>query len=210
MVFGSLHDLGRRGLARVSQLQARAGRSRRCLPTDRRRLGLLVIVIVAAMQWGNWPWSALANKHLRALTAAITTLGGGYLLLLAFKVLLHGIVPVAITSGGGFPYMLEAAELGVCLSLCSLIVGLVFPPSQTGSVVISRILRTGIVTVAAIATYVIFIHFFATNVLYFPAITGSYGGNFLLRVGWTILLLLWHSVAFGGHLATRRGNRHPS
>jgi hypothetical protein len=83
----------------------------------------IVIVIVAAMQWGNWPWASVPNRHLRALTALVVSLGGGYLLMLAFTGLLHGIVPGSIKNAAGFPFNLEAAELGVCINLWSLIVG---------------------------------------------------------------------------------------
>ncbi|HJQ47135.1 MAG TPA: hypothetical protein VJ870_12570 [Amycolatopsis sp.] len=168
----------------------------------------IVIVIVAAMQWGNRPWAGLANKHLRALTALVVTLGGGYLLMLVFGALLQGIVPDTIKSGATFALGLETAELGVCFSLWSLIVGLVFGPSRISSPVVSRVVRTVVVAVAAILTYIVFMRFFATTVLHFPATSGSYGGNPLLWMDWTILIVLWHAVAFGGHLATRRSRQH--
>jgi hypothetical protein len=163
----------------------------------------IVIVIVAAMQWGNWPWATVGNRHLRALTAFVVTLGGGYLLMLAFQGLLRAIVPAEVQDGATFGVGLEAAQLGVCFSLWSLIVGLVFGPSRIKSVLTARVVRTLVVAAAAIVTYVTFMRFFATSVLHFPASTGSYGGNPLLWMDWTILIVLWHAVAFGGHLGTR-------
>ncbi|NKQ52238.1 hypothetical protein HFP15_05025 [Amycolatopsis sp. K13G38] len=164
----------------------------------------IVIVIVAAMQWGNWPWGAVASKHLRALTALVVTLGGGYLLMLVLRALLQVIVPGTVKGGATFALDLETAELGVCFSLWSLIVGLVFGPSRLTSTVVARIVRTVVVAVAAIASYLVFMRFFATTALHFPATEGSYGGNPLLWMDWTILIVLWHSVAFGGYLTTRR------
>lgn len=164
----------------------------------------IVIVIVAAMQWQNWPWAAIGNRHLRSLTALVVTLGGGYLLMLVFKALLHVLVPSTIGDAPAFPYALEAAELGVCFSLWSLVFGLIVPPSKMSSVAAGRIVRTVIVAVLAVASYVVFMRFFATSVLHFPATSGRYGGNPLLWMDWTVLLVLWYAVAFGGHLGTRR------
>jgi hypothetical protein len=95
----------------------------------------------------------------------------------------------------------------VCFSLWSLIVGLVFVPSKISSVALSRLIRTAVVVVAAVLTYAVFTRFFATTVLHFPAAKGRYGGNPLLWMNWAILLVLWFSVAFGGHLTTRRAAR---
>jgi amino acid transporter, AAT family len=164
----------------------------------------IVIVIVAAMQWQNWPWAGIANRHLRSLAALVVTLGGGYVLMLGFKGLLHGILPGDIKDVAGFPFALEAAELGVCFSLWSLIFGLIVAPSKISSVAVARAVRTVIVAVLAILTYVVFMRFFATTVLHFPATRGNYGGNPLLWMDWTILLVLWYAVAFGGHLGTKR------
>jgi len=167
----------------------------------------IVILIVAAMQWGNWRWAPVPNRHLRALTALVVSLGAGYLLMLAFTGLLHGILPGYVKNAAGFPFDLEAAQLGVCFSLWSLIVGLVFGPSKISSVALSRLARTVVVAVAAVLTYLGFMRFFATTVLHFPAAKGRYGGNPLLWMNWAILLVLWLSVAFGGHLTTRRAGR---
>jgi amino acid transporter, AAT family len=164
----------------------------------------IVIVIVAAMQWQNWPWAGIANRHLRSLAALVVTLGGGYLLMLVFKGLLHGILPGYIKDAAGFPFALEAAELGVCFSLWSLIFGLIVAPSKISSVAGARAVRTVIVAVLAILTYVVFMRFFATKILHFPAAKDNYGGNPLLWMDWTILLVLWYAVAFGGHLGTKR------
>jgi hypothetical protein len=69
----------------------------------------IVILIVAAMQWGTMPWASVANRHLRALTALVVSLGGGYLLMLAFTGLLHGIVPGSVRNVAGFRFNLEAS-----------------------------------------------------------------------------------------------------
>lgn len=166
----------------------------------------IVIVIVAAMQWQNWPWAAIANRHLRALAALVVSLGGGYLLMLVFEAFLHVILPGSIKNADAFPFALEAAQLGVCFSLWSLIFGLVVAPSKISSVAVARVVRTLIVAVLAILSYVVFMRFFANKVLHFPATEGSYGGNPLLWMDWTILLVLWYAVAFGGHLGTRRAS----
>ena len=164
----------------------------------------IVIVIVAAMQWQNWPWANIANRHVRSFTALIVTLGGGYVLFLAFKGLLHGLLPDFVKDTPAFPYGLEAANLGVCFSLWSLIFGLVVPPSKLKSVAGARGLRIVIVALLSVVTYVVFMRFFATRVLHFPATKESYGGNPLLWMDWTILFVLWYAIAFGGHFGTRR------
>ncbi len=164
----------------------------------------IVIVIVAAMQWQNWPWAGIADRHLRSLTALVVTLGGGYLLMIVFRLLLHVILPGYIKDGLGFAYNLETAELGVCFSLWSLIVGLVVGPTKLASAALARTVRTVVVAVAAILTYVVFMRFFATKVLHFGAVKGSYGGNPLLWMDWAVLVVLWYAVAFGGHFGTRR------
>lgn len=164
----------------------------------------IVVLIVAAMQWQNWPWASIANRHARAATALVVTLGGGYLLMLAFKGLLHLILPAAVADAPAFPFALEAAELGVCFSLWSLVVGLIFGPSKIGSVALARAVRTAVVALLAIGTYMLFMRFFATTVLHFPATSGRYGGNPLLWVDWAIIIVLWYAVAFGGHFGSRR------
>jgi len=80
----------------------------------------------------------------------------------------------------------------------------VFGPSKIRSVPAGRAVRTLVVAALAAATYVVFNRFFATKVLHFPALKGSYGGDPLAFIDWTILIVLWHAVAFGGHLTTRR------
>jgi amino acid transporter, AAT family len=167
----------------------------------------IVIVIAGAMVWGNWPWAGIANRHLRALTALVISLGGGYLLMLVFEALLRTILPRDVVDAEAFPIALETAELGVFFSLWFLIAGLIFGPTKITSVVASRVVSTLFVTVAAILSYVVFTRVFATTVLHFPAAKGTYGGNPLLWVDWMILLVLWHAVAFGGYLSTRRAVR---
>jgi amino acid transporter, AAT family len=164
----------------------------------------IVIVIVGAMQWGNWPWAGIADRHLRAVTALVVSLGGGYLLMLIFEAVLRAILPEYVVDTKGFPIALETAQLGVFFSLCSLIAGLIFGPTKLTSVLASRVVRTVLVTIAAILSYVVFTRLFATTVLHFPAVKGNYGGNPLLWADWMILLVLWHAVAFGGYLSTRR------
>jgi AAT family amino acid transporter len=163
----------------------------------------IVIVIVAAMQWQIWPWGGIANRHVRATAALVVTLGGGFLLMLILKQVVYGVVPSAVKALPTFSAASEAAELGVCISLWSLIVGLLFGPSKINSVAGARVVRTLVVAVLAVATYVGFMRFFATNVLHFPAIKGNYGGDPLQFMDWTILLVLWLAVAFGGHLTSR-------
>ncbi len=163
----------------------------------------IVIVIVGAQVWGNWPWSGIANRHLRALAALVISLGGGYLLMLIFAAILHAILPQFVIDAEGFSVALETAQLGVFFVICALISGLLFGPTKMTSIVASRITRTLIVTAAAIVSYIVFMRVFATTVLHFPAVKGSYGGNPLLWVDWMILLVLWHAVAFGGYLSTK-------
>ncbi|RHW29129.1 hypothetical protein D0Z08_00290 [Nocardioides immobilis] len=164
----------------------------------------IVVAIVAAMQWQNWPWAGIGNRHARALVALVATLGGGYLLKLALEAVVRAVVPAGIEALPTFSAAVESAQLGVCFSLWALIVGLLFAPGESGSVGVSRAARTALVAVLAITTYVVFTRFLATSVLHFPAIKGSYGGDPLAFIDWTILIVLWHAVAFGGHFATRK------
>lgn len=164
----------------------------------------IVVVIVAAQLWGNWPWAGITNRHLRALTALVISLGGGYVLMLALQGLLHLILPVFVKDAPGFAFELETAQVGVFIALCSLIAGLIFPAGEPANILVSRVVRTVVVLLVAVASYVFFMRFFATTVLHFPALKGNYGGNPLLWADWMILVVLWHAVAFGGHFATRR------
>ncbi|HEY3716141.1 MAG TPA: hypothetical protein VGL39_16565 [Jatrophihabitantaceae bacterium] len=167
----------------------------------------IVICILAAMQWDNWPWIGIANRHARALATLVIALGGGFLLMLVLKQVVYGVVPADIQSLPTFSVASETAELGVCFSLWSLTVGLVFGPSRIRSVPAARAVRTLVVAALAVATYVLFMRVFATKALHFPALKGSYGGDPLAFIDWTILIVLWHAVAFGGHLTTRRATR---
>ena len=165
----------------------------------------IVVLLLAAMLWENWPWAMIQNRHLRALGAVVASMGGGYGLFLVFKAIVKAVVPASIKGMDTFALDLEAAQLGVCFSLWSLTWGLVWgaPPTSLGPA-LNRLVRTLIVTVLAVATYVIFMRVMATMVLHFPAIEGNYGGSPLVWMDWVILVLLWYAVAFGGFLSTRR------
>jgi AAT family amino acid transporter len=65
------------------------------------------------------------------------------------------------------------------------------------------VIRTVIVTLLAIGTYVLFMRGLGTRVLHYPAIKGHYGGNPLSWMDWLILVLLWYTVAFGSYGSTR-------
>jgi AAT family amino acid transporter len=165
----------------------------------------IVIVIVAAMLWQNWPWALVANRHWRAATALIVTLGGGVGLYYLLRLVVLGITPGDVKALPTFAAGLDAAQLGVCFSLWALIVGLLFGPSQRFklSPLTAAVSRTVIVTALAIATYAIFMGFFATKVLHFPPISGSYGGSPLTWIDWTILIVLWYAVAYGQFGSTK-------
>jgi AAT family amino acid transporter len=165
----------------------------------------IVVLLLAAMLWENWPWSMIQNRHLRALGAVVATMGGGYVLFVIFKAIVQAVVPASIKSMNTFTLDLEAAQLGVCFVLWSLTWGLVWgaPPKSLGPAG-NRLARTAIVTVLSVGTYVVFMHVVATKVLHFAAIKGNYGGSPLVWMDWVILVLLWYAVAFGGFLSTRR------
>jgi amino acid transporter, AAT family len=165
----------------------------------------IVILLLAAMLWENWPWSMIQNRHLRALGAVVASMGGGYVLFLVFREIVKAVVPGNIKSMPSFTLDLEAAQLGVCFSLWSLTWGLVWgaPPKSLGPT-LNRLVRTAIVTVLSVGTYVIFMRFGATKVLHFAAIKDNYGGSPLVWMDWVILVLLWYAVAFGGFFSTRR------
>ena len=101
---------------------------------------------------------------------------------------------------------LQAAELGVCFSLWALVAGLIFAPSARPRLGTAgtRVIRTAVVTVLAIATYVVFMRFFATKVLHFAPVRGTYGGDPLTWIDWAILIVLWYAVAFDKYGSTRR------
>jgi amino acid transporter, AAT family len=165
----------------------------------------IVVLLLAAMLWENWPWSMIQNRHLRALGAVVVSTGGGYVLFVLFKAIVEAVVPASVRSMPTFALDLEAAQLGVCFSLWSLTWGLVCgaPPTSMGTA-LNRLVRTLIVTVLAVGTYVVFMKVLATKVLHFPAIEGDYGGSPLVFMDWVILVLLWYAVAFGSFLSTRR------
>jgi AAT family amino acid transporter len=166
----------------------------------------IVVAIVCAMQWQNLPWAAISHRHLRALAALVVTLGGGYLLGQVLEVAVKALVPEKIESMVTFAAAAETAQLGVCIALWSLIVGLIVAPVVAETPLSVRALRTAVVLVLAVVTYLVFTRFFATAVLHFPAMSGDYGGDALAFMDWTVLIVLWHAVAFGGHLATRKAS----
>jgi AAT family amino acid transporter len=165
----------------------------------------IVVLLLAAMLWENWPWALIPNRHLRALAAVVVSLVGGLVLFVVFKGIVQAVVPDSIQDMETFSLDSEAAQLGVCFSLWSLTWGLVWgaPPQSFGNVW-NRVIRTAIVAVLSVATYVIFMNFLATKVLHFPAMKDNYGGSPLVWMDWVILVVLWYAVAFGSHLSTRR------
>ncbi|MDX6419819.1 MAG: amino acid transporter, family [Gemmatimonadales bacterium] len=164
----------------------------------------IVVVIVAAMLWENWPWASVTNRHLRAAAALVITLGGGAGLYFLFRLVVQAVTPASIKVLPAFSVALQTAELGVCFSLWALVMGLIFGPSRLKlGTAATRIARTAILAVAAIATYVIFMRFFATKVLHFTPLSGDYGGDPLTWMDWTILVVLWYAVAFGKYGSTK-------
>jgi AAT family amino acid transporter len=164
----------------------------------------IVVVIVAAMLWENWPWASVTNRHLRAAAALVITLGGGAGLYFLFRLVVQAVTPASIKVLPAFSVALQTAELGVCFSLWPLVMGLIFGPSRLKlGTAATRIARTAILAVAAIATYVIFMRFFATKVLHFTPLSGDYGGDPLTWMDWTILVVLWYAVAFGKYGSTK-------
>jgi AAT family amino acid transporter len=165
----------------------------------------IVVLLLAAMLWENWPWAMIQNRHLRALGAVVASMGSGYGLFVLFKAIVKAVVPASIKGMDTFALDLEAAQIGVCFSLWSLTWGLVWgaPPRALGST-LNRVVRTAIVTVLSVGTYVVFMRGVATKVLHFAAIDGNYGGSPLVWMDWVILVLLWYAVAFGGFLSTRQ------
>jgi len=168
----------------------------------------IVVVIVAAMLWENWPWASVTNRHLRAAAALVVTLGGGAGLYFLFRLVVQAVTPASIKALPAFSVALQTAELGVCFSLWALVMGLIFGPSRLKlGTAATRVARTAILAVAAIATYVIFMRFFATKVLHFTPLSGAYGGDPLTWMDWTILVVLWYAVAFGKYGSTKAGDR---
>jgi amino acid transporter, AAT family len=166
----------------------------------------IVVVILAAMLWQNWPWAMLSNRHLRALGAAAVTLGGGVLVAWIFRGIVGALTPTHIEHLPTFSRDLEAAQLGVCFSLWGLTWGLVWGARPTRfSTTVNRLASTAIVTVLSVATYWVFVNFAAVDIYHFPAVAdGNYGGSPLLFIDWVIMALLWYAVAFGGYGSTRR------
>jgi AAT family amino acid transporter len=166
----------------------------------------IVVIILGAQVWQNAHLARIPNRHARAAAALVLSLAGGFLVMLVLEQVLHLILPSYVDAAADFPIRLETAQLGVCIVLIAILSGLIFTPREDAGVG-SRAIRTAVVVVVGIAVYMVFMRFFATAVLHFPAIKGSYGGNPLQWVNWAILVVLWHVVAFGGHFSTRNASR---
>lgn len=134
----------------------------------------------------------------------LTTLGGGLLVYWLLSLVVKAVVPADIKALPTFSASQETAELGVCFSFWALFWGLVVGgwPHQY-NMAVNRVIRTVIVTLLAIGTYVLFMRGLGTRVLHYPAIKGHYGGNPLSWMDWLILVLLWYTVAFGSYGSTR-------
>lgn len=167
----------------------------------------IVVTIVSAMQLQNCPWAGIANRHVRALAAVVVTAGGGYVLYLVLKVVVKALAPSSIDTLPTYSASIETAQLGVFFSLWALILGLIFGPGTSKQVAAARAIRVALVVVLAIVSYVLFTRFLATSALHFPALDGKYGGDPLVFANWTILIVLWHAVAFGGFFGTRAPGR---
>jgi AAT family amino acid transporter len=165
----------------------------------------IVIVIVAAMLWQNWPWAPVRNRHAQAAAALVVTLGGGVGLYYLLRLVVLAVTPADVKSLPTFAAGIQAAELGVCFSLWALVVGLLFAPGTRPGLgtAATRVIRTAVVTALAIATYVVFMRFFATRVLHFAPVRGDYGGDPLTWIDWAILVVLWYAVAFEKYGSTK-------
>ena len=149
-------------------------------PGDRRRNDLAELAVGAGQ-----------NRHGRAAAALVVTLGGGIGLYYALRPLVQALTPADIKALPSFSAATQTAELGVCIVMWALVVGLIFGPSKLKrSTAEIRAIRTVVVVALGIATYIVFMRFFATTVLHFPAVKGDYGGSPLTWINWTALIVL--------------------
>lgn len=165
-----------------------------------------IVVLQTTMVWDNLPWAAIRNRHLRAATALVGSLAGGLLLFWAFQPVVKLLVPEHIQHLHAFSIQAETAALGVCFSFWKLSCVLVWgrPPFRFKPLV-NRLIREAVIVALAVATYVVYMRFFAVGVLHSPALDGRhYGGDPLVWIDWAILTMLFYTTAFASHGSTRR------
>ncbi len=169
----------------------------------------VVVLIFAAMLWENLPWARVPNRHLRYLTAMLVVLGGGFIVYLATRGIASILVPAHIKATPGFSLDSEAANVGVCLNLWALIIGLVWPArSENASPLASRLTRTVVTLVLGVGSYVLFMRWAATTIFHFPAVSGHYGGAPLTLMDVGVLLVLWYAGSFGLYGALKAAPEH--
>lgn len=166
---------------------------------------VIVVTILFAMLWENRPWSRIARPWAAPLISVPLSFGLGTAAFFLLRELVEAITPDAVLASPAFNLEFEVANLGVCIVLWALTWGLLLSsPEPRGSVAVRLALRTVLVVGLGIATYVVYMRWFGTQVLHEPAYDGDYGGFALLWMDWVALALLWYAVSFGS-LGLRRG-----
>jgi hypothetical protein len=157
---------------------------------------VIVIALLFAMIWRNWPWSSIGNPA-GVLLSVPLCFGLGTGLYLGLRELLQAITPDAVLDSASFNLGFEVANLGVCIAFWALVWGLILPSPPGGPGLVKAVVRTVLVGGLGLATYLVYVRWFATQVLHEPAYNGNDGGFALLWMNWVIMILLWYAVSFG-------------
>lgn len=157
---------------------------------------VIVIALLFPMIWDNLPWSR-ARRPGVALVSVPLCFAIGTGLFFALREVVELITPDAVRSAAGFDLGFEVANLGVCVSVWALTWGLLLGAPPAGRGVVRLTVRTVLVAVLALATYVIYMRWFGTQVLHEPPYDGDYGGFALIWMDWVAMVLLWYAVSFG-------------
>lgn len=157
---------------------------------------VIVIALLFPMIWENLPWSRAARPS-AALLSVPLCFGLGTGLFFALRELLKVITPDTVLAAKGFDLNFEVGNLGVCISVWALTWGLLLGAPPAGKGILRLAIRTVLVGGLALATYVVYMRWFGTQVLHEPAYVGDYGGFALIWMDWVAMVLLWYAVSFG-------------
>lgn len=147
----------------------------------------------------NWPWSVFGSRAKVAFAALLGNLVGGTVIYFGFLALLKNVlIPSDALAKIGGAINLWPAQLGVWV-----VFWLIFWPNIAGNIPtslspgVNRLVRFGITWGLGILSFVVYMHWFAGNVLHEAAIIPGFGGDPLCWVDLLNYVMLIFVCYFG-------------
>jgi AAT family amino acid transporter len=170
--------------------------------------GVVLCWLTTVESLDNWPWSAFGSRTKVALATFFGNLVGGTVIYFVLLALLKNVlIPADALAKIGGAINLWPAQLGVCIVFWALFWNLCAGNAPTSfSPAVNRLLRFVITWGLGIASFVVYMHWFAAKVLHEAQIVSGFGGDPLTWFDVLVYILLIYMVYFGAYPLLKKQN----